>query len=421
MPSIDWYGSYVNEAYIGKTKDILAMEKAIGNIRKDNNGSIYFSNVDTSEFNRLAEKVFGFRTYALQVYPSNVYNAYTIPIDVKLDMNSLNTKKNSLCDKNGFKYKKEAGYCCITSISSGLFFSDEFSDGEIMAIILHEIGHNFASVVDKGIGINQFIFKYIYVIQQLVLIFMGQAVSLNIPLNAIDDFKLKIEEVIRKKLPGLSVLIGVFRGIKGFASDVYINIMSLLGKVFGYNVYAGIVQKLTSFILKPTGYTNEKIADNFATVYGYGPEVATSLSKFERKSGIVTTDVVNEIPIIGDILALNNLPAEIILSAFDEHPIWVERSQDQVRLLENELKKSNLDPKMKKVINDNINEIKKAQDDYTNTYNEIHNATIYKRMWYSFIFDTADGDFRHNVFGTNDFDNIDKALGTQESTNLLDW
>jgi len=420
MPSIDWYGSPINEAYIGKTKDLLAMEKAIHEMRKDHMGDIYFVNVDASDFNRLAEKVFGFRTFALNIFPSNIYNAYTIPVDIKLDMNSLNTKKNSLCDKNGFKYKKEAGYCCITNISTGLIFSEEFTDGEVLAVILHEIGHNFASVVDKGIGVNQFIFKYIYVILQLVNIAQGQ-LRLDIPLNALDNFKVKVEEIIRNKMPGLAYIVGFFRGIKGIASDIFTNIMALLGKVFGYNVYASVVKKLTQFIFKPTGYTNEKIADNFATVYGYGPELSTALSKFERKSGIVTTDFVNEIPVIGDILEFNTLPAEIILSAFDEHPIWVERSEDQIRLLEAELKKSSLDPKMKKVINDNIAEIKKAQDKYMSMHDDIHNATIYKRMWYSFIFDVADGDFKHNVFGKNDFKNIDRALGTQESANLLDW
>lgn len=420
MHNIDWYGP-INEAYIGKTKDILAMEKALHNIRADHMGDVYFANVDTSEFNRLAEKVFGFKTFALQVFPSNVYNAYTVPIDVKLDMNSLNTKKNSLCDKKGFKYKKEAGYCCITSISSGLIFSYDFSDAEIMAIILHEIGHNFASVVDKGIGVDQFTFKYTYVILQLVDIVMGDAASLNIPLNRLDEFKIKFEEILKKKLPGAMVIVGVFRGLKGLASDVYRNIMALLSAVFPLNAYGAIIKKITKFILKPTGYINEKIADNFATVYGYGPELTTALSKFEKGSGVVVSDTINEIPLIGDLVALKNLPAEIIVSAFDEHPAFIERSQDQIRLLENELKKSSLDPKMKKVIEAQIKDITEARDKYLNTREDVHNATVYKRIWYSFVFDANEGDMKHTVFGTNNFGNIDRALGTQESANLLDW
>lgn len=383
-------------------------------------GNIYFANVDTSEFNRLAEKVFGFKTYALDIFPSNIYNAYTLPIDMKLDT-KMNIKKTSICDKSGFKYKKEAGYCCITCISSGLIFSDNFTDGEILAIILHEIGHNFASVVDRGIEINMFTLKYVNLVCQLINYANGRFHTLPAYFNAFDEFIVKLEDDIRKKLPALATILTIWNGISAIASDIVINIFALMGDILGYNIVRNLAAKIENILFKPTAYTNEKIADNFATIYGYGPEISTALNKFEVKRGIITTDTLNEIPVIGDIIALKNLPAEIIISAFDEHPDTLERCMDQVRLLERELKKSNLDPKMKKVISDNIDELKKAQDDYSNNYKDRHNATIYKRMWYSLIFNITDGDLKHHMLGKNNFENIDKALGTQESTNLLDW
>lgn len=420
MPSIDWYGS-INEAYIGKTKDILAMEKAIHDIRSNHLGDIYFANADTSEFNRLAEKVFGFKVFALYIFPSNVRNAFTLPIDVKLDVNTLN-KKNNLCDKSGFKYRKDAGYCCTVNISSGIIFSEDFTDGEVMAIILHEIGHNFSSMVDNGIKINQFIIKYVFSIMQLLEIINGNFHNgITINLNSYDKLKINIEEYLKNKCPHIIQAMSVLRGIKGFALDIVTNIFALLSAITPTNVIRSIIRSLSNLIYKPTGYNNEKIADNFPTIYGYGSELSSALLKFEYKQGIVTTDFIATVPLIGDIIALRNIGAEIIVSAFDEHPIWIERSQDQIRLLEDELNKSSLDPKMKKVIINDINQIKKSQDKYLSTYSDTHNSNIYKRMWYSFIFDMNDGDIKHKMIGRKNFKNIDKTLSANESTKLLEW
>lgn len=423
MHNIDWYEP-INEAYIGKTKDIIAMEKAIHNIRADHIGDIYFVNADTSEFNRLAEKVFGFKTFALNIIPGATFNAFTCPIDYRLDSKTLTPKASAICDKKGFKYKKEAGYCCIVNIYSGLIFSDLFTDGEIMAIILHEIGHNFSNIIDKGIEANTFILKYLCFIFFIINIFNGRLRTSQLSLNSLEEFKLKVEKDIKEKLPGLAYIVGFFRGIKGIAIDLFYNICGLLGLIFPVSlskVYKLIVEKLCNLLYSPTGYNNEKLSDNFATVYGYGPELASALSKFETNTGVLTSDTINKIPVIGDIVALKSLPVEIILSAFDEHPIWFERSQDQIRLLEAELKKSSLDPKMKKVIENNIEEIKKSQEEYKKYSVSKHNATVYKKAWYSFIFNISDGDIRHKVVGKNNFENIDKALGTEESANLLDW
>ena len=39
------------------------------------------------------------------------------------------------------KYTKEAKFCTIICITEGLLFDKEFTEGEIVGVLLHEIGH----------------------------------------------------------------------------------------------------------------------------------------------------------------------------------------------------------------------------------------------------------------------------------------
>lgn len=421
MSNIELYSS-INEAYIGKTKELIAMENEISAMRKNKMGRKYFVGSDTTDFDRMVENYFGFDTFALNIFQTEQYNAYTIPIDVKLDVLNAKLKKNSICDPKGFKYKKEAGYCVITCISTGLFYNENFTDGEILAIILHEIGHNFASVIDNGINLNQFLLKWVDLVLQLVDLFIGEARGLSVNINFADKLNMKLNEIIVNRLPGLMIILGVFSSIGAMLRDAILNVFVLIGTLGYINVARALVSKITSIIFKPTAYTNEKIADNFVTVYGYGPELSSALLKFDDKSGIFVSDLLNEIPLIGDYLALKDLPAEIIVSAFDEHPYGLERTQDQIRLLENELKKSNLDPKMKQKMNMQIAEIKALQDNYI-PLGKTQNANVYKKAWYQFVFNLGEkGDTKHKFLGTKNFDKIDDTLGvSKESTDNLDW
>jgi hypothetical protein len=59
------------------------------------------------------------------------------------------------------------------------------------------------------------------------------------------------------------------------------------------------------------------------------------------------------------------LPAEVIMTTLDPHPMHLTRIQDQINLLEAELKKPGIDPKMRKRIQKDIDAIKPAIKDST--------------------------------------------------------
>lgn len=133
------------------------------------------------------------------------------------------------------------------------------------------------------------------------------------------------------------------------------------------NLGSNVMSKIIGNIVKPTAYTNERISDNFATYYGYGPELTSALGKMSTTdSGLEAKDYLNNVPIISNIINILSMPAEIAISAFDEHPEYLERLQDKIRMLKRELKKGDIDPKMKEEIEIQITQIEDSKEKFIN-------------------------------------------------------
>lgn len=96
-------------------------------------------------FNRLIEKAFKLEAFNLIVQISDSYNAYTVPIGVVIDAPNANNLK--VDSKSGFNYNYCKDSSLIVFIYSTLLFDMQFTDGEIMGIIMHEIGHNFQHAI----------------------------------------------------------------------------------------------------------------------------------------------------------------------------------------------------------------------------------------------------------------------------------
>ena len=103
---------------------------------------------------------------------------------------------------------------------------------------------------------------------------------------------------------------------------------------------------------------DEVIADKFAGVYGYGPEQVSALLKLEGHES-TATKFINKIPFIGKIINANYEDAmNPMWYYFDEHPHVIQRALEEIKLLEAELEKSNIDPKLRKVMEEQVKQIK---------------------------------------------------------------
>ena len=130
------YQTPFNEVYFKKNKYLTDAEKLLGQARqayKYNQSKINFSR-EIIAFNRLIEKAFDFEAFSLNIDHSGALNAYTYPLGVVID--APNMKEISADNKQGFKMTDIRGSTIVVYINAGLLFSDVFTDGEIMAIIL---------------------------------------------------------------------------------------------------------------------------------------------------------------------------------------------------------------------------------------------------------------------------------------------
>ena len=394
---------YLTEVYIGKTKELLLAETQLDIFRKKYMSKYVFntrvnSDKDLLKFDRMMEDIFGFGCFTLHIHNQPSVNAFTMPIDFRCDYK--NPTDNIIADKNGFKFKKEYSYAAILGIYSGLIFNPAFTTPEIMALLLHEIGHNFNSALNKSNGTFTNIIVTIETFTSIIscspLEFINTIKNSNkmrmaldtagknmreqnaIPVIVYDVFKqlqsvlsttaLTISDILRVgSLGSLTIITALYDCVRS-ASMYIINPANIISKIIGLNIM----------------YKSELTADNFPTIYGYGPELASALNKFEGAEGDSSSIIMrsfNKIPVLSTIMHCNEIPVFFLAQMFDEHPHSTARIKDQLDLLNLELSKQDMDPKMVDRIKKDIKECNKSLNRLTDITTGIKDPYIGKKLY----------------------------------------
>ena len=394
---------YLTEVYIGKTKELLLAETQLDIFRKKYMSKYVFntrvnSDKDLLKFDRMMEDIFGFGCFTLHIHNQPSVNAFTMPIDFRCDYK--NPTDNIIADKNGFKFKKEYSYAAILGIYSGLIFNPAFTTPEIMALLLHEIGHNFNSALNKSNGTFTNIIVTIETFTSIIscspLEFINTIKNSNkmrmaldtagknmreqnaIPVIVYDVFKqlqsvlsttaLTISDILRVgSLGSLTIITALYDCVRS-ASMYIINPANIISKIIGLNIM----------------YKSELTADNFPTIYGYGPELASALNKFEGAEGDSSSIIMrsfNKIPVLSTIMHCNEIPAFFLAQMFDEHPHSTARIKDQLDLLNLELSKQDMDPKMVDRIKKDIKECNKSLNRLTDITTGIKDPYMGKKLY----------------------------------------
>lgn len=429
---------------------------------------------------------------------------------------------------NKMKYKKGSGISCFININTGILFNTNMSDEELMALFLHEIGHNFtAAVSDKllynfpvllhllglfarisEIVANNFIvgsesinvsdifhtkdnnnnsnktlsksdqstisfdinfddldFDYYdediyndifganaagFNINKLVSSFKtgtdiisaigGSIVAMFFSSNFAKKFTIKFNKIIMDAIKDNKFLLSIVKGancISGIGSLLldsllYIkNIFSLVTQPLGAysksNVSAILVNGIKTALSNPTGYYDERFADSFATMYGYGPQLISAIDKLYIQpknfaQALVSFD--GKFPIVDMIYDVYTLPLTILAETFDPHPNTLARAKDVIDNLENELSSDkNMDPVMKKAIMKDIQNTKIAIDDYKHSRNGLRGDIAHK-LYESMVYTAFGGGFKRKLFGKGAMKDIDKLLKSETVENLdmfMNW
>ena len=146
---------FVNEAYVGKTPILEKIEEQIGIIRSKLSRYDDFDRLpDVQKLNRMFEEQFGMKIFALHMEKEDIMNAYTMVIALNTDIYKKDFSKYITANrKDGYRFTEDNNFCISATVYYGLLSNPDLTDAEILAIILHEIGHNFADFIDSSIRI----------------------------------------------------------------------------------------------------------------------------------------------------------------------------------------------------------------------------------------------------------------------------
>ena len=282
----------------------------------------------------------------------------------------------------------------------------DLSPAEYMAILLHEIGHNFSGSLYNDIYVanREMMLQYKKTLKYLIVLYaIASLCIVGIPglIKTIKQYNnLKNKNIKkdakkdRKKKP--SKLKGFFGALKGKQSDYATFVDELSTRMNGdkYAEYAGkYFDDMDSkgygeeYVKQSNGRIDEVIADKFAGIYGYGPDQATALLKCDEWD----SKAAKKIKQTGSKKDKeNNLKYEKVnmqIHRYDVHPQTIQRITEELKLLRSEIEKDDVDPKLKEVMLEQVKQLEDILKDATATYEKIDKNTEARKLYNEYIND----------------------------------
>lgn len=412
--SIQPKNQVLNEVYFGETPGIMRCFNAFSAWRSKYlmDRKVYMMNSAAErdpllgKFVAEIEREFGLYSYSIVILNGDSVNAFTFPTFFNFNSKLKGTDRVEF-GKDGYRFKDECKMSMLTCIYAGLFFNSDFTNREVFAIMLHEIGHNFQDVIsDKMNTVSQ-----CAKLNKLVLMIMhfinGNMKSLLIPL-----FNDKTIGFVSKTYNEMNI--GQKNSIISTANTIYgairntINIVSDLNTLFipplGILYGMGNVIKSTasSIIWTPFSrihdYYGEIMADRFASYYGFGKDLASGLNKIDdqRKGGGIKSYLMR-IPVYSHSQELILLPLKFLLDITDEHPADQSRYKSIVDGLKQDLKRPGISPKLKKQLEKDIEETEKSIDDIFEEGKKIDDPRVVENVMRAFMYHAGGGDLKYLI------------------------
>ena len=329
------------------------------------------------KLNRIVESIFGFNSFQFYIQPTHVPNAYAIPVDTFFtDADKMKIISSLTANPEGFRYNANTmgpSISLIIAVNIGLLENPEFTDEEIVATMLHEIGHGFFEAVTDSDG------EYT-IAKKLVASLMY---TVGCAKQNIKNGKRVTAELIDKELSRIS----------GYIGNLKRNIINVVGKakkkVFGESMSMNMNKKRLS-------YTNEKFADTFAAMFGYGEECHSVDIKIYKYIYDNALGVKTYPKIVETIKMYKLYIKDLVAYAFnvqDEHPAELARIKTSIDYIKRELSKEGLDPKIKNQLIDQLNKLNKLIEEYKNFPKDQDSMRIL-RLYHVKLYEKFGGDRR---------------------------
>ena len=350
----------MTEAYYGKPKEFIYIENELKKIISmvedifagkpaDINSSKELKNIENA-----FTKFFKVKECSISFYTAHDLggpNAYTIPTSFAC------FKK----DKSNDKLADPSNLFLNVNVDIGLIHLLKLTPGEVMAIILHEMGHcfdasrlNLLTYLSIGIYAKTSNGKivdswlHVHMLDSLANLLFFNTYPFQKIINVIN----KSFSTLLSKAPFLQTLWNNFRlGLFDF--------MAFLSSIRLPSMPPSVIM-MYSWILPRNlfGYSMEKFADSFASSYGYGPELSASMEKLQNNMSSIVTKM-EKIPVLNIGIDMVKTMGSVVglLAYADPHPTNVVRVKSQINKLKRDLKDPSLKPEVRKMIESDIKDI----------------------------------------------------------------
>lgn len=370
------------ESYYGKNPLLLKCEEDL-KILKENflktNGNINNSTTEIEDICRNFSTLFGFEKSYLKVVAEERYmNAFTIPYFIKESYAKNNRFFDLERSQYGIKYKDPKGKFLYVYINSYLFRN--CSVERIMAVILHEIGHNFFLVkeqitnanlhlgVDNNLAILKFLNSKGWSSESVryASMYMCEVV------NYLDDAQMETLKSMKDKLDNRAndkavkeykvsknIFIKAIKIFKRFIGTFLSNSLGILSFLLFPIAYVNSIRNQNKQLQKKAereqAYNAEKFSDNFASAYGYALGVAETFNG----ANSLNEKLYSKIPILRINDELDRTLNNFFNYYSDEHPDSYTRVLDSLNKLKFELNnnKDSLNPSQIAEIEETIKDI----------------------------------------------------------------
>lgn len=370
----------LKEAYYGKIKEVQNIQKKISEIRQkyQTNQMKFNTSKDRNELEDLICETFGFKAVDITIEPSAVHNACTIPVYMEV-FNFKDLRKYIISDGKGVKYTSAANACVMIKITKGLFFSSIYTDEEITALLLHEVGHSFQTAMNNRC-------RWFNMVEKVVNVLAFPIIWVKYPgLSPLRDNWYDFCRNVRKNFTlaadiyyTIGDCISTIAEIFGCGLGIIRNVFSLFTPLVAFRTLPDkIISKfnsvngIASVIYLPGDFMGETFADQFVTSYGYGADFASALrKKRDCCSGMTNEAIFRSIPILNAYFDFINIPDKILSTIFDPHPENISRINSQIKSLQYEIDNdTNMSPKIKREIKSQITKIEKEMDQFSSLNN----------------------------------------------------
>ena len=340
----------VNEVYYGKNNNLKKCEKLLDEViidLKDANENAFFNDkYDINEDPRiheveiLLEDTFNLKSFDLSFYirRNKAYYAWSIPTTIPIFNKDKNEKYNV----------KSSNYKLNCHVDTMMLILGDFTGGELLAIILHEIGHNFDT------SIFFILSNFTLNIMDILLSIVVGLTPLKKWIGKIQTFIDKFSTMIFNEFPVIRSVYITYANIIISLKEIYYTFTNIPFILKNPHIYLNALNPCNIF-----GYGNEKFADSFATAHGYGKELISALNKIENADGLILGDAIKECGLLAIPYDLASLFTNIALAPLTESPATPIRLKSVISKLKRDLKDPNLDPKLKKELMKQIEDVEK--------------------------------------------------------------